>query len=104
MKYFSKIFMAGLLLLQVHCATVAPSQSYKKNKTTLTAVCDAILEDSGLQKTTNKKEYNQCLQNQLASFQEKQGLNLIASGIYSYLAIIFSAAILSFIITSEPAD
>ena len=93
MKYFSKISMAGLLLLQVHCATVAPPHSYKKNKTTLTAICDAILEDSGLQKTTNKKEYNQCLQNQLASFEEKQGWSLIALALFlpSLLSIFASA-------------
>ena len=92
MKYF---LMSLILMFQVHCATVNPRLAYNKDKQSLMNVCNAMFKDSGLDPQSHKKEYQLCLQNQFSSLKDSQNVNRISTGIFSYLALMLSAAILS---------
>ena len=77
MKYFSKILMTVILMLQVHCATL--DQRYEKDKEVLNKVCKQILEDSGIKKDSSfsaKKEYRQCLSEYFNNYEKAK----LASG------------------------
>ena len=65
MKYLSKLFMASVLLFQVHCATTAGR--YENQEKSLIKVCDKMIESSGFKKGSSleaKRQYNQCLLSQ----------------------------------------